>query len=61
MLSDNQQTRARDQGSNELEITPELVRKVADRVYQLLNQQARIEFERRRPIGGGHRFRQGGR
>ena len=49
MLSDNQQTRTQDQGSSESEISPELVRKVADRVYRLLCQEARIDYERRRP------------
>jgi hypothetical protein len=61
MLSDNQQTRTQDQGSSESEISPELVRKVADRVYRLLCQEARIDYERRRPLSSAKHFRQGGR
>ena len=60
MLSISQETHAQDQGSNESEIMPELVSKVAERVYQLLFEEARIERERRRPSGGGAHFGQGG-
>lgn len=49
-------------GSQESEaLSPEMIRKVADRVYQLLKQEARIDHERRRPPQIGRRYGQGGR
>ncbi|MGD8585398.1 MAG: hypothetical protein PVH65_01310 [Chloroflexota bacterium] len=42
-------------------LSPEMVRKVADRVYQLLKEELRIENERFRPAGNHRRFGQGGR
>jgi hypothetical protein len=42
-------------------LSSEMVRKVADRVYQLLKQEMRIERERFRPADNHRRFGQGGR
>jgi len=48
-------------GQNTETLSPETVRKVADRVFQLLKQEARIDFERRRPPHNSRRYGQGGR
>lgn len=48
-------------GSPSTELTPEQIRQVADRVYQLLRREVRIEMERRRPVANGRRHGQGGR
>jgi len=48
-------------GSNEPQISDDLLRQVADRVFQLLLEEARIDNERRRTAGNHRRFGQGGR
>ena len=42
-------------------LSPEMVRKVADRVYQLLKEQLHTERDRFRPAENHRRFGQGGR
>jgi hypothetical protein len=44
-----------------VELTDELLRKLADEVFRLLKEEARIERERFRPSGNFRRFGQGGR
>jgi hypothetical protein len=59
MSSDEETTQASD--SEALGKDDDLVRKLADRVYQLLKQEARIESERDRMVKYHRRFGQGGR
>jgi hypothetical protein len=56
MLSDDPESSASNQGQQTPALTPEMVRQVADRVYRLLLQEARIDFERRRPPYDGRRI-----
>jgi hypothetical protein len=61
MPSDQSGTQSSPAAVDSNNLSPEVARKVADRVYQLLKQEARIESERYRPVGNHRRFKQGGR
>jgi hypothetical protein len=61
MLLDDNETNEPAGNQQSQALTPEQIRKVADRVYQLLKQEARIDYERRRPPQIGRRYVQGGR
>lgn len=61
MSSNETQGQATESGPEAQAITPEVARKVADRVFQLLKEEARIEYERYRPVNNHRRFGQGGR
>jgi hypothetical protein len=61
MASEEVGTQSSETGTDSEKLSPEMVRKVADRVYQLLMQEVRIEHERFRPAENHRRFGQGGR
>lgn len=48
-------------GQESQQLSTEQLRKLADRVFHLLKEEARIEYERFRPTSNHRRYRQGGR
>jgi hypothetical protein len=60
MPSEENTTQAEATGDEDGGLPPEMVRQIAERVYQLLKQEARIGYERYRPRQNHRPFGQGG-
>jgi hypothetical protein len=61
MVSSGSTTQSSEKSQEPQNLSPELVRKIADRVYQLMKEEARIDCERLRPAGRHRRLGKGGR
>lgn len=61
MSSNDNETQSAQAGSEAQELSPEIVSQVANRVFKLLKEEARIEYERFRPVNNHRRFGPGGR
>lgn len=56
MASNQVGTESSEAGNEGEKLSPEMVRKVADRVYQLLKEELRIDLERFQPPGKRRRL-----
>ncbi len=61
MSSDELETPQSEADQERQDLSQEKLRELADRVYQLLKEEARIEYERYRPANNHRPFGQGGR